>query len=102
MSIINPATYWRQNKSWSKYLGQRGVVVVATYLHAVGSQHYQLEPYSFAVIKLEDDRKGEKIELMGVGNEELKTGDRIECVLRRSSTPDKTSIIGYGIKAKKI
>ena len=58
-----------------------------------------MEPYSFALVKL---RGGEKLELMGVGHEKLKPGDKIRCVLRKNRPNHQEGIIEYVIKAQKV
>ncbi len=93
-----PAKYWRQNKKWAKWLGKQGKVLVSTYIKIAGAEHQLIAPYSFAVIEFGDQR----LELMGVGHERLKPGDRVECVLRKNPSTDKTGLIEYQLKAKKI
>ncbi|KUK79638.1 MAG: hypothetical protein XD95_0241 [Microgenomates bacterium 39_7] len=97
--MINPAKYWRQSKDISLFLGQRGEVMLATYIRAAGSNQHLQAPYSFVLVKLAG---GKKVEMVGVGHDKLQPGDKIECVLRKTPSDDSVGLIEYVIKAKKV
>lgn len=94
---ITPPQYWRQNKSWSKWLGKVGKVLLVTTLQNSSADQEKFLPYAFALI----DFNGEKKELMGIAEESFVAGDEVVCVLRKLSVPDQSGIIHYGIKFKK-
>lgn len=94
---INPATYWRRNKEWKKLMGKKGKVLFSTRVRVATMRQEKWTPYSFVLVDIE----GKKYEMMGTGKEELKSGDKIVCVLRRLSEPTRDGLIEYGIKARK-
>lgn len=101
MKNKSPINYWRQNKNWSKFIGKKGRVLYSTLIEAAGTDHSLSTPYAFALVEL-DGESSEIIELMGVGNEKLERGDKIECCLRKNPTLDQDGVIEYVIKAKKL
>jgi uncharacterized OB-fold protein len=95
---MKPAHYARKNKNWQKYLGKKGTVLSSTLIRVTSPELSYLTPYSYVLVDLGNEKK----ELMGVGNQILKVGDQVECVLRKISTASAESLIEYGIKAQKI
>lgn len=95
---MKPAAYWRSSKEWSKWLGRRGKVIVATMVTVAAPDQESLTPYAYAIV----DFEGEKKEFMGAGNAELRTGDDVECVLRKLSVSQPHELISYGIKVEKV
>ena len=79
-------------------MGKKGKVLASTYIEVSSPEFLSSLPYSYAVVDFGNFKK----ELMGVGNEKLEAGDEVECVFRKISTPSHSSLIEYGIKAKKI
>jgi uncharacterized OB-fold protein len=95
---MKPATYWRQNKTWSTWLGKTGTVVASTRVRVAAPNRTQLLPYSYVLVSFEDEKR----EFMAAGHEKLSVGDEVTCVLRKMSVPDEKGIIEYGIKVKRI
>lgn len=95
---MHPAKYARLNKQWKSFLGKTGRVVVSTYIRVAGSEHLMAAPYSLAIIEFGKKKK----ELMGVGHQKLKAGDRVECVLRKGSKKSSSDPLEYQLKVKKI
>lgn len=96
--MTNPANYWRANKKWSSLLGKKGVVIATTYNRVAAPEFLSSVPYSYAIVQFEDQR----VELMGVGHEELSIGDEVIGVLRKVGESDKKGLINYGIKVQKL
>lgn len=94
--MTQPAYYWRQNKEWQKWLGRTGVVVSATMIRVSDNSREMMTPYGYAVV----DFEGEKHEFMGETSVELKIGDKVGCVLRKTAVAEKSGVIEYGIKIK--
>jgi len=95
---MQPAKYWRDNKSWKNWIGKRGTVVVSTVVTVPPSAQNTFQPYSYAIVSF----GGERYEFMGVGHELLIEGDQVECCLRKTSVSEDHEIIGYGIKVRKV
>ena len=111
---MKPAAYWRQNKEWKNWIGKTGTVVVATMVRVAPPDQELFVPYAFALVDFGTTKK----EFMGAGNQELQTGDKVRCVLRKisgcfsggshngsddgSGYRGSRGIIDYGIKVEKI
>lgn len=95
---ITSVPYWRQNTSWSVWLGKKGKVILSTLLQISSPDQKAYLPYSFVLV----DFGGEKREFMGIKGEVFESGDVVECVFRKVSSPSEEGIIHYGIKVKKI
>ena len=100
MNQIKPANYWRQSKKWAQWLGCEGRVVAATYIKMAGSSHVLATPYAYVVVEFDEIK--ERKELMGVGHEQLQTGDRVKCVLRKNPSLDRAGLVEYVLKVAKI
>ncbi len=96
---MNAPRYWRNNKHWSAELGRRGTVLASSFIRVAPAGLESFVPYSLAIVEFDT---GERNELMGVPGQELQPGDQVQCVWRRTSTPDKQGIIAYGIKVIKV
>jgi uncharacterized OB-fold protein len=95
---MNAPTYHRQNKNWSKYLGRRGKVIVASQVKVTTSRLEINLPYYLLLVSFAKEKK----ELMGVAGEDFKPGDAVECVLRKLDRAEKSEIIFYGLKAARV
>ena len=91
---FNPVNYWRQNKNWSNFVGKTGKVVFATKIEVTSPELQSFLPYCFAIVEMD----GEKYEFMSEKGANLKKGDKVKFVFRRTSESDSSSLINYGIK----
>lgn len=95
---MKPAQYWRSNKDWNEWLGRTGQVLAVTTIRTGSPEFAYLVPYSYALV----DFNGEKKEMLATGNDMLKIGDSVICVLRKMGRTDEKSIIDYGLKVQKL
>jgi mevalonate kinase len=93
----NPASYWRQNKNWSHFIGKTGKIVFATKVKVTSPELESFLPYCFTIVEM----NGERYEFMGEKGVALEKGDDVKFVLRKVSESSKASIINYGIKVCK-
>ena len=98
MTNTSPMKYWRENKTWSSLLGKKGTVIFSTTIHTAPELLQSYAPYPFALVEI----GGKKYEFLGIPGEVLTTGDRVECVLRKTANVQSHEVIYYGIKIKKI
>lgn len=98
MSLPTPTQYWRAAQRWQHHLGQIGTVVASTIIRVAPPELAPQTPYSFLIVQLDS----EKIEVMGVDHETFQPGDQVQLVLRKLGQPSDSSVIAYGLKAKKI
>ena len=95
---LNPASYWRHNKNWNNFVGKKGKVIFVTKVKVTSPELHAYLPYCFAIVEMD----GERYEFMGEKGVDLKKGDKVEFVLRKSGKSDKSSLINYGIKLVKV
>lgn len=95
--MIQPATYWRENKMWKQWIGRRGTVLLCTEVHVAPPGFEWLVPYSYAVVEFGSERR----EFVAAGQEKLQPGDEVTVVVRKLSQPDASGIIHYGLKVAK-
>jgi uncharacterized OB-fold protein len=93
-----PASYWRQTKNWSAWIGRKGTVIVSTSVAVSSPEQAEFKPYSFVLV----DFESEKHEFMGTSHDVFQPGDVVECVLRKIASGDERGLVGYGIKIQKV
>ena len=94
----SPVRIWRNHKKIAKYLSLQGTVLTWTKIYSAPTGFEKEAPYFSAIIKLNNN---EKLTVMTVDCDELKTGDRVRTVLRRIGEVGKDEVIEYGIKCVK-
>lgn len=99
---MQPAHYYRQSKSWSKWIGKTGRVVGATLIRVAPPKFSRSAPYPLVIVEFSDPNS-EKTQhtFVGVGHEIFQIGDEVKCVLRRMGQVNQSGLIPYGIKVKK-
>ncbi|MCB9813451.1 MAG: hypothetical protein H6772_03530 [Pseudomonadales bacterium] len=95
---FNPADYWRQNKNWNNFVGKTGKIVFVTKIEVTSPELQEYLPYCFAIVEMDSER----YEFMSEKGADLKKGDKVEFVLRKTAENDRASLINYGIKLVKI
>lgn len=95
---MQPAPYYRQNKTWGNWLGKTGAVIASTLVTVSSPELNHLAPYSFVLV----DFGNEKHEFMGSSHDVFEIGDTIECVLRRTNINETSGLIDYTIKVRKL
>lgn len=95
---VNLAAYWRENKTWAKWLGLQGTVIASSYVHVAAPSQEAMAPYSYVLVDFGDHQK----EFMGAAHQTFEVGDKVECVLRKTGVTSSESLIQYGIKVQKI
>lgn len=95
---MKPASYWRDNKDWSQWLGKAGQVIAVTTVRVARPEQQQAVPYSYVLVDFEDQRRS----FMGVGHEKFNPGQKVVCVLRKIRTSQPDQLIAYGIKVAPI
>jgi len=95
---MKPPQYYRQNKTWSTWLGKKGKVLASTIVRVAAPEQAAFTPYSYVLVDFGDA----KHEFMGTGNDVFSPGDEVECVLRKIAVPNSQELIPYGIKIQKV
>ena len=97
----NPANIWRQSKELSKYLGKTGKVITFTKIYSAPLGFEHQVPYCVGIIKFEDGHT-QALEVVDCPKENLKTGLKVQVVIRRIGQSEPDELIRYGIKVKPI
>lgn len=102
ISSINPPSYVRANKEWSRWLGKYGVVTAVTTIRVASDVHSVFTPYQYAVISFEGEPAAPKKSFVVADGHQVAIGDKVQCMLRRLSKPNDSGIIEYGIKVVRL
>jgi hypothetical protein len=95
---ISPAKYWRETRDWPKLIGQSGVIIAATRVQYGLPELSASSPYWILLVKSNDPKSPSPIHLyIGADGYNYKERDRVQCVIRRLSSPGN-GLIHYGIK----
>ena len=97
----SPVKIWRNQKKIRKLLGLKGRVVSYTKIFVPPAGFISEAPYIVAIVRLENG-KNLTAQLVDFEEDQLKIGQSILTVLRRTREVEEESIIPYGIKFKPI
>ncbi len=95
---MKPPYYWRLNKDWSNWIGQRGRVLASTLIRVSSPDCEALLPFSYVVVDFGNDKR----EMMGADHEVFEIGDEVICVLRKTAVTQDNELIEYGLKVTKV
>lgn len=95
----NPAHIWRESKKLETELGKIGKVAAATTIYSAPLGFEHQVPYSVGIIKFEDGTST-SLEIVDCKIQDLKTGLRVQTVIRRIGQSEPDELIEYGIKVK--
>lgn len=92
---------WREQKKYKKYLGKTGKILSWSIIRVAPAEFENFTPYPVAIVKLDS---GEKLtgQIVDWEKNDLKTGQKVEVVIRRLKEPAKEEVIEYGIKFKPV
>ncbi len=98
-NMISPVKVWRNQKQIRELLGKQGRIVSYTIIRVAPAGFSAQAPYPVVIVRLADTTNviGQ---LVDWHSKHLKSGQRVEAVVRRIYTPDSSGIIPYGIKFK--
>jgi len=99
--MLSPVKIWRNQPKVRKLLGKKGQVVSFTKVHVPPQGFESQAPYIVVVVKL---TTGDKYlaQLVDWDKENLKTGQKVVAILRKTRDPGEEGIIPYGIKFRPI
>jgi uncharacterized OB-fold protein len=97
--MTTPVKIHRHQKETASLIGKKGKIVVWTIIRIATKLFSSQAPYPVAIVKLE---QGDQVigQLVDWEEKDLKKGQKVVAVLRRSHTEDKESVITYTIKFK--
>lgn len=96
--MLSPVKIWRNQKHIASRLGKVGTIVSWSLIRVPPEGFSEQAPYPIAIVKLTD---GDQICAQVVDwDKPLKTGQRVQTVLRRTIDASHDGVIPYGIKVK--
>jgi uncharacterized OB-fold protein len=97
--MTSPVKIWRNQKKLSKLIGKNGKIVSWTLIRIPPSGFENQAPYPVALIKLDD---GDMImaQVVDYSEKDLKFGQKVVTIIRRTMQAEGSDIIPYGIKVR--
>lgn len=95
--MTSPVKIWRNQKKTAALIGKKGKVISWTLVRIPPAGFESQAPYPVAVVKLED---GKIIiaQMVDYDQADLKSGQKVVTVVRRTMQTDGNDVIPYGIK----
>ncbi len=99
--MTSPVKIWRNQKNIARLIGQKGKIVSWTIIRIPPEGFSYQAPYPVALVRLED---GEKVlsQMVDYRENNLKIGQKVITVLRRTRESKEDEVIPYGIKVKPV
>jgi uncharacterized protein len=99
--MISPVKVWRNQKKIRNLLNKKGIILSWTKVYVPPSGFTTQAPYVVAIVKLENG-ENYTAQLVDCHDKNLKIGQKIITVLRRTRDPEDEGLIPYGVKFKPI
>ena len=97
----SPVKVWRNQKKIRKLLGLYGNIISWTKVYVPPVGFSSQAPYAIAVVMLAGGRNY-TAQIVDWDDKDLKTGQKVIAVLRRTKDPGEEGVIPYGIKFKPV
>ena len=99
--MISPVKIWRNQKKIRELLGKEGTIVTWTKIFVPPEGFESQAPYVVAIAKLAD-KSFRTAQLVDYDEKNLKIGQRVRTILRKTRNPGEEGVIPYGIKFKPV
>jgi len=99
--MISPVKIWRRQKEKRLILGKEGRIISWTKIHVAPKDFKNFAPYPVVLVELEDKKKYVG-QLVDYDENNLKIGQRVKAILRKTRNVGREDVIPYGIKFKPI
>lgn len=96
--MISPVKLWRNQKNTKDILGKVGKIIAFTIVRVPPEGFEDQAPYPLILVKI--DHKNYISQLVDVGLDKIKVGEKVTAIIRRVRQPHPEGIIPYGIKFK--
>lgn len=99
--MLSPVKVWRNQKYIARMVGITGKIISWTVVRVPPAHFSYQAPYPVAIVRLDT---GERItaQLVDYADEEIKMGQEVVTVVRRTMLSGADDVIPYGIKVKPI
>ena len=99
--MLSPVKIWRNQKKVNQLLNQKGKIISWTKIHIPPTGFELQAPYIVTIVRF-NSGKQYTAQLVDYSDSQLKIGQRVISVLRRTKDPGEEGVIPYGIKFKPI
>jgi len=99
--MISPVKIWRRQKEKRLILGKMGKIISWTKIYVAPKDFKNIAPYPVVLVELEDKKRFVG-QLVDYDEKNLKIGQRVKAVLRKTRNVGQEEVIPYGIKFKPI
>lgn len=96
---MTPIKIWRGQKAVQKIIGLTGEILTFTRIYAPPAGFNLEAPYAVAIVELDNGLRY-TAQLVDYNESELKTGQKVVAVLRRTREMGPEGVISYGVKFK--
>lgn len=99
--MISPVKIWRRQKEKREILGKVGKIISWTKIYTSPKDFKNVAPYPVVLVELKDKKKFVG-QLVDFEENNLKIGQPVKAVLRKTRNINEEDVIPYGIKFKPI
>jgi len=99
--MISPVKIWRRQKEKRLILGKEGKVISWTKIYVAPKDFKNFAPYVVVLVELEDKKKYVG-QLIDYDESNLKIGQKVKAVLRKTRNVGQEDVIPYDVKFKSI
>jgi uncharacterized protein len=99
--MLSPVKIWRSQKKVRKLLGLEGKIISFTRVHVPPAGFVSQAPYIVVIARL-DGGTGCVAQLVDFEDKQLKIGQKVITVLRKTRDPGTEGVIPYGIKFRPV
>ncbi|OIP86437.1 hypothetical protein AUK04_00585 [Candidatus Roizmanbacteria bacterium CG2_30_33_16] len=99
--MISPVKIWRRQKKIKKVMNKIGKITSWTIVYVPPSDFKKYAPYPVVLVELENNQKMMG-QLVDYEKNELKVGQLVRTVLRKTQETAVEDVIAYGLKFKPI
>lgn len=98
--MISPVKIWRNQKKLRQLLGKKGLIVSFTIIRQPPAGFESQAPYAAVIVDLAGTRVTGQ--LVDIDLDQVKIGQKVQAIVRRTKQPHEEGLIPYGIKFKQI
>jgi len=99
--MVSPVKIWRRQKEKRLILGKSGKIISWTKIYIAPKDFKNIAPYPVILVEL-DDKKKFVGQLVDYNEQNLKIGQKVKAILRKTRNVGQEDVIPYGVKFKPI
>jgi uncharacterized OB-fold protein len=97
--MLSPVKVWRNQKYVARMIGKEGTIISWTIVRVPPANFSYQAPYPVVLVQLEKDIRI-PAQLVDFRPEQLRVGQKVVTVVRKTIQSDTDAVIPYGIKVK--